>query len=282
MRCHLIAKRSIKTKAIPDPSLVSRLIPYSGGKVRLSKKLIKWFPEHTLYIEPFAGSLSVLFAKKPSHTEVVNDLDGDLVNFYRVVRQNSTEFRRMVHFTPYSRELYNELIETKDQYTTQVERAWYYYTMKRMAWMNDAKKDTIRVDTKGADPLLMHAIEKYAWVFADRLNSVYIEHRSFERIITQWDRPYAFFYCDPPYYGTEDVYNVEFTKMHHMKLAEMLNSISGKAMVSYYDEPWLNKLYKKWNKESFTIKSRGGKEDKAEVIYYNYELKKQLTIGGFI
>jgi len=271
--------RNFKKKHIDvDISNLSRLIPYTGGKNRYAKKIIPLFPKHDCYVEPFCGSLAVLFQKQKSKTEVVNDLDHELINFYRVIRENSEEFKRMIHFTPYSRELYNSIIKESDG-SNQIVAAWKFFLIKRMGWTNKPAKDTIRIDTKGSDPILLHRIETYLWAFAERLNSIYLECKNYDAVIRQWDREYTFFYCDPPYFGTEDMYGKVFSKDDHKKLHYTLKHIKGKCMISYYDDPFIQDLYYGWNKKTFELKSRGGKTTNTEVIYCNFNItNKQLTL----
>ena len=272
----LLQKKNINI----DLSGVSRLIPYTGGKNRYAKKLVPLFPTYKCYVEPFCGSLAVLFNKPKTKTEVVNDLDSELINFYRIIRENSQEFKRMIHFTPYSREVYNTLIESKE-YKTQLEKAWKFYAIKRMGWTNKPSKDSIRVDTKGGDASLFHQLEELLWAFADRLNNVFLECKPYDHVIRQWDRDYTFFYCDPPYLNSEKMYEKgDFSKKDHEKLAYTLKNIKGKAMISYYENKWLDSLYKGWNKKTFSIKSRQGKDTKTEVIYFNYKINKQLSLFG--
>jgi DNA adenine methylase len=103
-------------------------VPYIGGKRNLAKQIIAFFPEHTTYVEAFAGGAQVLFAKEPSKVEVLNDLDGEIVNFFRIVREHYEELIRYFRFMLVSRKWYDLLLATNPETLTDVQRAvrWFY------------------------------------------------------------------------------------------------------------------------------------------------------------
>jgi DNA adenine methylase len=255
------------------------IIRYVGSKWRLAPKLIPLFPDYKCYVEPFCGSLAMLFSKQKTRTEVVNDIDSDLINLYEILRCDHKRFAEKVFYTPFSRQLYNYLCKHKEEYITPLDKAWFYYAANRMGWTNILTKDSIRVDTTGADPAQMHAIDKLFNLFIDRMNNVFLENKKYNEVISQYDKEHTFFYCDPPYYTTEDTYAAsKFDEDDHRFLALKLKNIKGKAMVSYYESEFIDSLYKGWNKEVFTLLSRQKKEVKKEVIYFNYEKPGQLTL----
>ena len=262
------------------------ILRYIGSKWRLSKKLIPLFPKHKIYVEPFCGSLAMLLSKHhPSKIEVVNDANSELINFYEILRTHKSEFLEMLFFTPYSRELFKTINSSayKARLKTPVERAWVFYACNRMGWnCGITDKDSIVLDKHGNYALQFRNIIEMIVPFVERINGVYLECGSFSNVIKAYDQEDAFFYCDPPYTVGADLYEMgDFSKEHHEELAFVLSTIKGKAMVSYYDDPWLDSLYSSWNKECFTLLSRQKREEKTEVVYANYTpvVSEQLTIG---
>src|SRR5262250_1358971 len=102
-------------------------LPYIGGKNRLAKKIISLFPKHLTYVEPFAGGAQVLFHKQPSDVEVLNDLDGEIVNFFRVCQSHHQELVRYLHFIVVSRQWYEMLANTRPESLTDIQRAARFF-----------------------------------------------------------------------------------------------------------------------------------------------------------
>src|SRR6266446_6625239 len=106
-------------------------LPYIGGKNRLAKKIIELFPEHTTYVEPFAGGAQVFFHKEPSAVEVLNDLDGNIVNLFRVCQWHYEELIRYLRFCVVSRKLYEQLSVTDPRFLTDVQRAGRFFYLQK-------------------------------------------------------------------------------------------------------------------------------------------------------
>jgi len=235
--------------------------PYIGGKWRIAPKIIALFPVHTCYVEVFGGSGSVLFAKERSHMECLNDIDSEVVNFFRVMSdpELSEALQQRLLFTPYSRELFEELVDM-DPPTDPLEKAWRFYTIAcqcfggyrpanegrefagatRGRWRRSLSKR----HSQGGDAATIHSKISRMDRFSERLRGVYIEKKDFTYIFQSWDSPETLFYCDPPYHGTEGYYdNGHFPATRHVDLANALNAIEGKAILSYYPHADLEQLY---------------------------------------
>lgn len=252
---------------------------YFGGKSRLAKKLIDLFPEHKTYAEPFAGAGHVLIQKKPSAVEVYNDISSNAVNFFLVVRENPTRFYEAVESLPYSRELYEQWRDEPlpdDSFERAVR--WFYinrsgmcgsYKGKTSIWRHGVTNNTASSYRTACD-----LIEP----LSNRMRKVKIECKDFREIITKYDSIKTFFYVDPPYIGREFRYEGGFTQKDHIDLAELLNNIKGKAMVSYYDDPLLSQLYARWNRleiDSYNysrmVKQGESKTNATELVLMNYD-----------
>lgn len=253
---------------------------YHGGKWRIAPWIIRQFPPHTLYVEPFAGAASVLFRKPRSGGEIINDLDGSLVNVFRVLQDPATAalLSHALRFTPYARaefELSYEL--TADP----VERA--RRTIVR-AMMGHGGSGTRRhrtgfrpeKGTRGRKP--SHDWAGYAPqvpLFTERLRGVCIEQMDALDLIAKYDGPDTLFYVDPPYphstrtsldNGHKQHYPHELTDADHARLAEALHRERGAAAISGYDCALYDSLFQGWPATRKRAVADGGAE-RTEVLW---------------
>ena len=259
-------------------------ISWVGGKYRLAKTLIPMFPEHTTYVEVFGGAAHIMCRKEPSSVDIYNDIDGRLVNFFRVL-QNDKQCNALcerLRVTPYSREEF-ERAKVEINSTDDVTRAWAFAVPNKQSFGSRMEAWGVDVTTSeqtGKFSNLPVAIQKAVAC----LKQVQIENSSFEYILKRYDRPGTFFYLDPPYPFTGErshakAYANEMTDEDHNRLADMLLHIKGKAMLSGYDTPLYAPLEDAgWRKLSvgssaMAIKRTAGKERmrKDEFVWVNYE-----------
>ncbi len=223
-------------------------IGWVGGKSILAKHIVSLMPPHRCYVEVFGGAGWVLFKKNPSNIEVWNDLNNDLVNLFRVVRNNLEEFINRQYFLLPSREEY--ALFTKNYRTNNfkddIDRAitFYYLIKNSFSGMifSGWSYSTVRASSYHLDIEHLKAVR-------ERLKRVYIENLSFEKLIPYWDRKETLFYCDPPYFKLLNMkgrqyYQCSFTLDDHIKLRDILKKINGKFILSYDDHPEVKKLYK--------------------------------------
>jgi DNA adenine methylase len=220
-------------------------IPWFGGKGRMVEKILPYFPTgYTTYAEPFSGAASLLFAKDPSPVEIINDLDGDLINFFRVLRDPKTyeQFERMVTMTPYSREQYKEckkLAKERDP----VERAWSFFVLARQSFSSRVHRGSF--GTVITESARMMAAMNSKWLSAveglpqvhNRLIEVQIENQDFRHFIKHYDRKTTFFYLDPPYpevTRSGGGFKYELSDEDHKEMVELLLTIKGVAILSGY------------------------------------------------
>lgn len=252
-------------------------IKWFGGKGNMVAKLLPLIPKHKTYVEVFGGGASLLFAKTPSEVEVYNDLNKDLVHFYKVLRDPDMfqEFYHKVSLTPYSREIYNEYRKTWFDIEDPVERAYRWFMIARMSFSGDfahawgfARTVSCRgmsITTSG----YLSAIERLPEIH-ERIMRVQIECDSFEKIIFNYDREdgETFFYCDPPYvHSIRDKisrYKHEMTDEQHELLIDMLLKVKGWVLVSGYNNPLYERLeHNGWIRKDFktvcyaTARTRG-------------------------
>lgn len=217
---------------------------YMGGKSRLARAIDGRLPAANCYVEVFAGAAWVLFARNAAPVEILNDLDGRLVNLYRVVRDTPDKLARALEYLPKSRELYREFSRAPFPKDPVEAAAVYYYLVKNAfsgqlgcgfsAGRKYAGRYSMRNDFR-------------AW--AGRLNRVTVENLDFADCLRRYDGPDTVFYLDPPYVGTERYYGRDFTPADHGRLRDTLAGLSGRWLVSYNDRPEVRELYSDYNIE---------------------------------
>lgn len=227
---------------------MNSFISWIGGKHILAKTIISMMPEHHCYVEVFGGAGWVLFKKPTSKVEVWNDLNSDLVNLFRIVRDRLHEFKRRQFFLLSSREEYYIFMRAikEQKFKDDIDRAIaFYYCIKNSF---GAGIFTGWAFGPNRSPKYCSSLEQLE-AARERLKGVYIDNLSYEKLIPNWDRKDTLFYCDPPYYmllkkSGKGYYQCAFTEEDHLRLRDMLKQITGKVILSYDDNPIIRKLYR--------------------------------------
>jgi len=232
------------------------IFKYYGGKWQLAKWIISYFPPHRIYVEPFGGSGSLLMQKQRSKYEIYNDLDGNIVNVFRVLqdRTKAQELKRLINLTPYSRKEFELAYEYTDDPVEAARRTLIKgYLGFGSAGSVNKSKTGFRTKPKSENSIWANYSD-FIEVFTDRLRGVIIECGSAIKVIKQQDSKETLFYVDPPYVkstrGSSGVYRCEMTDQDHKKLAEILNEIQGMAVLSGYDCSLYQSLYSSWTRKS--------------------------------
>lgn len=181
-------------------------IPWFGGKQLMAGKLVPLFPEHRTYVEVFGGACSLLFAKESSPVEIYNDLDSDLVNFMRVLRDPKffPDFYHRACLSPYSREEWMFCKQHLNDDENPVERARRFFVLARFSF-SGLVGNSFGIDITASKRGMVQKASAYQGVLgmlprlSERMTSVLIENRDFRDIIKVYDTENTFFYCDPPY-----------------------------------------------------------------------------------
>ena len=220
---------------------MNSFMSWIGGKKALRDEIIARFPtDYKRYIEVFGGGGWVLFHKAPGNDfEVYNDRNPNLVNLYRCVRDHPDELISELTYALNSRTDFDYIRKVMKTPTEipDVKRAAYFYQLIRYSYASG-------LDSYASQPHSMWNNFPLITNACARLQKVVIENKDFEKLIDQYDRPESLFYCDPPYFETEDYYeDVWFTKDDHIRLADRLSSIEGKYLLSYNDCPEIRELY---------------------------------------
>lgn len=212
------------------------IIPWIGGKRRLAKHILPLFPDHDCYVEPFAGAAALFFMKAPAKAEVLNDINGDLVNLYRVVKHHLDEFIRQFRHALISRQIWDWMVMTPPETLTDIQRAARFFYLQKLGFGGKVDGRTFGTATTSAPRLNLLRIEEDLSQAHLRLSRTTIEHLPWADSITRYDRPHTLIYCDPPYWGTEG-YGVPFGLENYDKMAELARTIKGKMLISVNDIP---------------------------------------------
>lgn len=224
----------VSTKDAFQRSAARPLVPWIGGKRRLASRILPLFPAHTCYVEPFCGAAALFFLKAPSEVEVLNDVNGDIVNLYRVVKTHLEEFVRQFKWALTSREIFRWLDDTPPETLTDIQRAARFYYLQRLCFGGKVESRTFGTATTSTPKLNLLRLEEDLSQAHLRLSSTYVEHMEWDRCIERYDRPHTLFYCDPPYWGTEG-YGVTFGLEQYTRMADLARSIEGRMVISVND-----------------------------------------------
>lgn len=250
------------------------LIPWIGGKRRLVAEILPWFEPHTCYVEPFAGAAALLFNKQPSKVEVLNDVNSDLVNLYRVVRHHPEEFVRQFRWALTSRKLFEWAQATPPETLTDVQRAARFFYLQKLAFGAKVEGQTFGVATTSSQAINLMRIEEDLSAAHLRLSRVVIEHMDWAACISRYDREHTLFYCDPPYWGTEG-YGVGFGLDKYDRMADLARSIKGRMIISVNDIPEMRQAFKGLTMRRLAIKytvgaAGKGRSEKGELLIRNW------------
>jgi DNA adenine methylase len=260
-----------------------------GGKFSHLDWLLPLLPPAQHYCEPFAGSAAVLINREPSPVETYNDIDGELVNFFRVLREQKETLIEAIGLTPFSREEFELAISGPTEGISDLERARRFYVRARQVRTGLAQKAssgrwahcllTSRAGMAGAVSRWLGAVEDLPYI-AQRLLRVQIEHGPAVEVIGRYDSPDTLFYCDPPYAHDSrtdtKAYAYEMTDAEHRALADALHSVKGKVALSGYHSPLMRELYRDWRYiEAPERLVHSVKMPRTEVLWTNFD-----PVGG--
>lgn len=260
---------------------MNAVLKYPGAKNRLAPWICSYIPEHKVYLEPFAGSLGVLFNKERSHIETVNDLNGEVVNFFRVLRDQGNQLRELISVTPYAREEYELAYKPAD---SDLERARRFCIR---CWMGfgaaNRYQNGFRSGQQSNSPNPARAWRKLPDTLneaAERLKGVQIEHLPALELTNRYDTEDVFIYADPPYLPNirkNCLYACEMSYADHEALLDALKKHPGKVMISGYENELYDSELAEWRKVQKSTTSNSGSK-RVETLWMNYSEEKQLKL----
>lgn len=262
------------------------VLRYPGGKYRIRKWIISHFPHHDFYVEPYGGAGSVLMGKPEARGEIYNDIYGDAVNVFRVLRdpEQAQELERLIRLTPCSYEEYKSAYEFCDDPVERARRTIY------RSFMTIGADGVLRHNAgfrglKNNETIVTAAQEwgRYPDVikaFTKRLRNVLIENRDALSVLKIYDKPTTLFYVDPPYVLSTRtkrtaLYAQEMNDEDHVELAKVLHQVKGMVVLSGYPSALYDRLYSDWRKvlKSATVQNGGGR---VECIWLSPNIKTTL------
>jgi DNA adenine methylase len=221
-------------------------LPYIGGKNRLAKQIISLLPEHTTYVEAFAGGAQVFFHKEPSEVEVLNDLSLEIVNFFRVCQHHHDELVRYLQYCLISRKWYELLAASNPESLTDIQRAGRFFYLQKNSFGGLIRKQHYHygvVQRPNYNPKRIPEIIRAAH---ERLQGAQIECLPYEQVLERYDRPTTLFYLDPPYWQRK-LYQHNFSTQDFTELERRLHHLKGKFLLSLDDHPEVRRIFKNWH-----------------------------------
>lgn len=267
-----------------------QVLKYPGSKWKTADWIIDNIPDHHSYVEPFFGSGAVFFKKDPSNIETINDLDGDVSNLFKVIRDNPEGLARSVSMTPYSRQEYDQAFEG-DDCTDEIEKAriflvrcWQGHGFRtngyKVGWKNDVQGRESAYAVRN-----WYRLPQWIIDVTDRLKQVQIENRPALEVINRFKYENVLIYLDPPYLlstRTAKQYKYEMTEQDHIELLEVLINHPGKIILSGYDSELYNDFLSGWNINKKPGYSEYYGKHSNEVIWMNFKLVDQISFGDLM
>ena len=253
------------------------VLKYPGAKNRIADWICQYIPHHEVYLEPYFGSGAVFFNKIPAKIETLNDLDGNVVNYFKIIRERPVELISQLEMTPYSREeYYNACVILPED--TEIERARKFAVR---CWMgfgcSNLYRNGFRSSQQRTSP---HTTKEWQelperlMAASERLKNAQIENLPALELIRRYDTPDVFMYVDPPYlHGTRKnyLYRYEMQDQEHIELLELLAGHPGKVLLSGYDNELYNDMLPGWRKMQKKTQAEAG-IPRIETLWMNYEV----------
>lgn len=242
-----------------------------GGKSKLRKTIIEMIPEHSCYIELFFGAGWVYFGKEPSKVEVINDIDKELINLFKMIKYHAPEIERQLEYEFSGRDVFEEYKHCTLEYLTEIHRAVRFLYLISQSFAGKGK-DFGYGTTSRPKPQIFY--KDVLDDLKERLRNTYVENLSFEKIIDKYDREHSFFFCDPPYFETAG-YGNEFGEKEHLLLRDKLKGMKGKFLLTINDHDKVREWYKDFNIKEVQVNYSVSRNKEArgrykELIITNY------------
>lgn len=257
--------------------MMKPILKYPGAKNRLSEWICSLIPEHEVYLEPYFGSGAVFFNKPQARIETINDLDENVVNFFRVIREQPDKFMEQLKLTPYARKEYEYAFINCEE-DDEIEKARKFAIR---CWMgfgcSNRYQNGFRTSQQSSSPTTTKQWNDFISVIpyvTQRLQNAQIECRPAIQLLEMYDTSDVFIYLDPPYVPeTRKKYQYvhEATYKEHVELLEVIVNHPGRILISGYESDLYKQMLKDWNWESRITRAERGIQ-RREFVWGNFEL----------
>jgi DNA adenine methylase len=252
------------------------IIPWMGGKRRLADRLIPLFPPHECYVEVFCGGAALYFLRPmPAPVEIINDINGELVNLYRVVQNHLEEFVRQFKWAISSRQVFKWAQLAKPETLTDIQRAARFFYLQQHAFAGKVSGQNFGTATTAPTINLLRIEENLSAAHLRLAGGTTVENLPWDECFKRYDREHTFFYLDPPYWETEG-YGVPFEWEQYQRIADMMRSCKGKVMLSINDHPAIRVCFDGLVMHELDIKysvanNQGKPKESGELVITNWE-----------
>lgn len=254
---------------------MNAILKYPGGKWRIAEWIISYFPEHKVYCEPFFGSGAVFFNKQPCYIETINDMNGDIVNLFRVCRDYPEELAKAINLTPFARDEFISCNTPSDNPIEQARRTMVRYHQS-FGTSNSSKNSWRNVQTYGGPrcATMWNCLPDTIMNCCERLKKAQIENTDALTLIERYDNENTLIYLDPPYLQNlrkKNMYKCEMSDEQHIEMLRLIKKSKSKIILSGYDNDLYNsKLFNWVTAEKETIAQMG--LHRTEKLWMNFEL----------
>lgn len=261
---------------------MTQILKYPGGKQRIAEWIISHFPDHKVYCEPFFGSGAVFFNKSPTYIETINDIDGNIVNLFKVCRDDPDKLARQIELTPFAREEFENCYEKSDDPVEQARRTLVRYHQS-FGTSNSSKNSWKNTQTYGGPrtaTMWNYLPGKIAEV-CERLKEAQVENIDAIKLIKRYNDENTLIYCDPPYLQSlrkKNIYAHETTDEYHIELLEVLKESKSKIVLSGYDNAMYNEALAGWDTDEIVTTAQMGLK-RTEKIWLNFSQSKQIKFN---
>lgn len=252
------------------------LAPYIGGKSRLAKQIVGKIEkiQHKIYAEPFVGMGGIFLRRKQiPKAEIINDINGELVNLYRIVQRYPEELCRSIDCRLSARQEFERFSKTPPETLTDIERAARFLYLQTLAFGGKVTGQSFGLSIDRPARFHFVKMQKRIQAVAERLASVTIERQDFETFIMRYDTKDTLFYLDPPYWDNETDYGKDvFKRANFERLKDVLTSIKGRFILSLNDVPEVRELFKDFKIEAVSVTysiNKDGCTKQSELIISN-------------
>lgn len=252
---------------------MKQLFKYPGSKWKIAQWIINHFPPHKIYVEPFFGSGAVFFTKYPNYLETINDIDGRIVNLFKVCREHPNELASAIELTPWSRAEYINCAEPSDNEIEWARRTIVRFAQSHSGCAHLKSWRTSQVATSPPNPHLWNGLPDLIIEVCKRLKDAQIENKSAERIIEVYNNTDSLIYLDPPYpldLRCHELYDNEMTDNKHRDLLELIKMSKAKICISSYKNSLYDEMLKGWVTDSRQSVNNTGQR-RTEILYMNFQ-----------